>query len=81
GAVDETDVLVMHPAYIGLKKQDLGTYRIGELIELELRPLDDSSLWSGIRTLDDTDSFELMPYLLVADELRHPDSDTSDAKE
>ena len=74
GKLEDQAVLVMHPAYIKLKPQDLSSYQIGKSYEFELKMMDDRSLWGGIRTRDDTDSFELMPYLLTKDENRHPDA-------
>lgn len=75
GKLDEQAVLVMHPAFIKLQAQDLGSYEIGKTYEFGLRMMDESSLWGGMRTRDDTDSFELMPYLLTGDENRHPDAE------
>lgn len=74
GKLEDQAVLVMHPAYIKLKPQNLGSYEIGKSYEFDLKMMDDRSLWGGIRTRDDTDSFDLMPYLITSDENRHPDA-------
>lgn len=74
GEYEEKSVLVMHPAYIRLKPQDLGKYQKDEPVVLTLSPFDEGSIWNGIRTRDDTDSFDLLPYLLTEDEFRHPDA-------
>jgi hypothetical protein len=39
GEYGEKQILVMHPAYIGLKPQSLDKFRVGKLYELQLRPL------------------------------------------
>ncbi|MEJ6648805.1 MAG: hypothetical protein QNL24_15935 [Akkermansiaceae bacterium] len=74
GKPEDQAVLIMHPAYIKLEPQNLKKYEIGKSYEFELKMMDDRSLWGGIRTRDDTDSFELMPYLITSDEGRHPDA-------
>ena len=48
GEYGEKQILVMHPAYIGLQPQSLGKYRIGQSYALQLRPLD-GSIWSTIK--------------------------------
>ena len=45
GEYGEKQILVMHPAYIGLQPQSLGKFRIGKTYELQLRTLD-GSIWS-----------------------------------
>src|SRR6266496_533013 len=71
GEYGEKQILVMHPAYIGLKPQSLEKFRIGRTYELQLRPLD-GSLWSTIKSKDDSGRIELEPYIRVQDEARYP---------
>jgi hypothetical protein len=73
GQYGEKQILVMHPAYIGLQPQSLEKFRIGKAYELQLRPLD-GSLWSTIKSKDDSGRIELEPYIRVQDEARYPKS-------
>ena len=71
GEYGEKQILVMHPAYVGLKPQSLEKFRIGRVYELQLRTLD-GSLWSTIKSKDDSGRIELEPYICVQDEARYP---------
>ena len=71
GQYGEKQILVMHPAYIGLQPQSLEKFRIGRTYELQLLPLD-GSLWSTIKSKDDSGRIELEPYIRVQDEARYP---------
>src|SRR6476469_5012277 len=71
GEYGEKQILVMHPAYISLKPQSLEKLRIGRTYELQLRPLD-GSIWSTIKSKDDSGRIELEPYIRVQDEARYP---------
>jgi hypothetical protein len=71
GEYAEKQILVMHPAYIGLQPQSLEKFRVGKTYELQLRPLD-GSLWSTIKSKDDSGRIELEPYIRVQDEARYP---------
>jgi hypothetical protein len=73
GEYGEKQILVMHPAYIGLQPQSLGKFRIGKTYELQLRPLD-GSIWSTVKSKDDSGRIELEPYIRVQDEARYPKS-------
>jgi hypothetical protein len=73
GEYSEKQILVMHPAYIGLQPQTLEKFRIGKTYELQLRPLD-GSIWSTIKSKDDSGRIELEPYIRVQDEGRYPKS-------
>jgi len=73
GQYGEKQILVMHPAYIGLQPQSLEKFRVGRTYELQLRPLD-GSLWSTIKSKDDSGRIELEPYIRVQDEARYPKS-------
>jgi hypothetical protein len=73
GEYREKQILVMHPAYIGLQSQSLGKFRIGRSYELQLRGLD-GSLWSTVKSKDDSGRIELEPYIRVQDEARYPKS-------
>lgn len=71
GQYGEKQIMVMHPAYIGLQPQSLEKFRVGRTYELQLRPLD-GSLWSTIKSKDDSGRIELEPYIRVQDEARYP---------
>jgi hypothetical protein len=73
GEYGEKQILVMHPAYIGLKPQSLGKFRIGRSYELQLRTFD-GSIWSTVKSKDDSGRIELEPYIRVQDEARYPKS-------
>ena len=73
GEYGEKQILVMHPAYIGLQPQSLGKFRVGRSYELQLRTLD-GSIWSTIKSKDDSGRIELEPYIRVQDEARYPKS-------
>lgn len=73
GEYGEKQILVMHPAYIGLQAQSLGKFRIGRSYELQLRTLD-GSIWSTIKSKDDSGRTKLEPYIRVQDEARYPTS-------
>jgi hypothetical protein len=73
GEYGEKQILVMHPAYIGLQPQSLGKFRIGRTYELQLRTLD-GSIWSTIKSKDDSGRIDLEPYIRVQDEARYPKS-------
>jgi hypothetical protein len=73
GEYGEKQILVMHPAYIGLQPQALGKFRIGRVYELQLRTLD-GSIWSTIKSKDDSGRIELEPYIRIQDEARYPKS-------
>jgi hypothetical protein len=73
GEYEEKQILVMHPAYIGLQPQALEKFRTGKTYELQLRPLD-GSIWSTIKSKDDSGRIELEPYIRVQDEGRYPKS-------
>jgi len=73
GQYGEKQILVMHPAYIGLQPQSLGKFQVGKSYELQLRSLD-GSIWSTIKSKDDSGRIELEPYIRVQDEARYPKS-------
>ncbi len=73
GEYGEKQVLVMHPAYIGLHPQSLGKFRIGRSYELQLRGLD-GSIWSTVKSKDDSGRIDLEPYIRIQDEARYPKS-------
>src|SRR6266567_2050871 len=73
GNYQEKQILVMHPAYIGLRRQSLGKFRIGRTYELQLRELE-GSLWSTVKSKDDSGRIELEPYIRIQDEARYPQS-------
>jgi hypothetical protein len=73
GHYEDKQILVMHPAYIGLRRQSLGKFHIGWRYELQLRQLD-GSIWSTVRSKDDSGRIDLQPYIRIQDEARYPES-------
>jgi len=73
GAYGENQILVMHPAYIGLKKQKLGHCRIGKTYKLRLHELE-STVWKTVKSKDDSGLINLQPYIRTQDEARHPEN-------
>jgi hypothetical protein len=71
GQYSEKQILVMHPAYIGLKKQKLH-YRVGKTYKLQLHELEDT-VWKTVKSKDDSGSINLQPYIRIQDETRHPE--------
>ena len=71
GKYDGNRILVMHPAYIGLKKQKI-RYRVGKTYKLQLHELDDT-VWKAVKSRDDSGSIDLQPYIRIQDEVRHPE--------
>jgi hypothetical protein len=72
GEYSEKQILVMHPAYIKLKEQRLGRWRIGRNYRLQLHELE-STVWKTVKSKDDSGLINLQPYIRVQDETRHPD--------
>jgi len=73
GDYGEKQILVMHPAYIGLHRQSLGKFHIGRSYELQLHGLD-GSIWSTVKSKDDSGRIDLEPYIRIQDEARYPKS-------
>jgi hypothetical protein len=72
GEYAENQILVMHPAYIGLKPQKLGRYRIGKTYKLQLHELE-GTVWKTVKSKDDSGLINLQPYIRIQDEIRHPE--------
>jgi hypothetical protein len=72
GEYSETQILVMHPAYIKLKEQRLGRWKIGRTYKLQLHELE-NTVWKTVKSKDDSGLINLQPYIRVQDEMRHPD--------
>jgi len=72
GEYSEKQILVMHPAYIGLEEQRLGRYRIGRTYRLQLHELE-NTVWKTVKSKDDSGLINLQPYIRVQDEMKHPD--------
>ena len=73
GAYDEKQILVMHPAYVGLRKQSLRKYRLGRTYKLRLRELE-STPWNTVKRRDDSGRIDLQPYIQLQDEAKYPGS-------
>ena len=71
GQYDEKQILVMHPTYIGLKKQSLRKYRMGRTYKLRLRPLEGTP-WDTIKRRDESGRIDLQPYIQLQDEAKYP---------
>ena len=71
GEYVDQQILVMHPAYVGLRKQSLNRYRIGRTYKLELRELE-GSIWNTVKSKDDSGRIDLQPYIRIQDERRYP---------
>jgi len=71
GEYDDSQILVLHPAYIGLKKQSLHRYRIGKTYKLRLRELAETP-WSTVKRRDDSGRIDLEPYIQIEDEAKYP---------
>ena len=71
GQYSGKQILVMHPAYIGLKKQKL-RYRVGKTYKLQLHELEDT-VWKTVKSKDDSGLINLQPYIRVQDETKHPE--------
>jgi hypothetical protein len=73
GEYSENQILVMHPAFIGLRKQSLRKYRIGRTYRLQLRELEGTP-WSTVKRRDDSGRIDLEPYIQVGDEAKYPET-------
>jgi hypothetical protein len=73
GEYTEKQILVMHPAYIGLRRQSLRRYHVGRSYDLKLHELE-GSLWSTVKSKDDSGRIDLQPYIRIQDEARYPES-------
>jgi hypothetical protein len=77
GEYDDAQVLVMHPAYIGLKRQSLRKYRIGRTYKLRLCELEKTP-WNTVKRRDDSGRLDLDPYIKLEDEAKYPGSPSAD---
>jgi hypothetical protein len=73
GEYNENQILVMHPAFIGLRRQSLRKYRIGRTYRLQLRELEDTP-WNTVKRRDDSGRIDLEPYIQVSDEAKYPET-------
>ena len=71
GTYTGKDILVLHPAHIGLKSQPLAKYVIGKSFLLQLEPVD-ATAWNTTKTSDETGRIDLVPYIQQEDEGRLP---------
>src|SRR6266403_3965371 len=76
GRYNESQVLVMHPAYIGLRKQSLHKYKIGKAYRLKLHQLEGTP-WNTVKRKDDSGLINLEPYIQVEDENKYPGTSRS----
>ena len=71
GEYKDKQIVVMHPAHIGRKPQNLDKYKVGEIYTLRVREKADSQ-WATAKFSDDTDQLDLIPYVQVEDDVRYP---------
>jgi hypothetical protein len=71
GEYKEKQILVMHPAHIDLQTQLLDKFQIGRTYELHLHELE-NTIWTTIKSEDDSGRIDLIPYIQVEDETRFP---------
>ena len=71
GEYKEKQILVMHPAHIDLKPQLLDKFEVGKTYELHLHELE-NTMWTTIKSKDDSSRIDLIPYIQVEDETRFP---------
>ena len=71
GEYKEKQILVMHPAHIDLKPQLLDKFEVGKTYELHLHELE-NTMWTTIKSKDDSSRIDLIPYIQVEDEIRFP---------
>ncbi len=71
GEYTEKQIIVMHPAHIGHKPQNLEKYKEGEVYTLRLRGLADTQ-WATVKSSDETNQLDLLPYIQVEDDARYP---------
>jgi len=74
GSYSDKQILVMHPAHIDLQTQSLDKYEIGNKYELHLRELAGTE-WSTVKSRDDSNRIDLIPYIQVEDIGRFPAQD------
>src|SRR6266567_2065525 len=73
GKYNDEQILIMHPAYIGLKQQSLRKYQIGRTYTLRLHELEGTP-WGTVKRRDDSGRIDLQPYITVEDEAKYPGS-------
>jgi len=71
GGYDAEKIVVMHPAHIGLKEQDLSKYALGGDYKLQLRLLS-KTVWRAEKCRDDSEELDLQPYIQLEDEKKFP---------
>jgi len=64
-------IVVMHPAHIGLKEQDLSKSVIGKSYAMQLRLLT-NTVWEAVKCRDESEEIDLIPYIQVEDEKKFP---------
>lgn len=67
-------IVVMHPAHLRLKEQDLSNRVIGQTYKLQVHPLS-GTVWRAEKCRDETDELDLLPYIQVEDEKKFPSHD------
>ncbi len=71
GQYADAQILVMHPAFIGLKPQKLEKFRLGKRYKLRLHPLE-GTLWNTAKMRDETGQINLTPFIPLEDLAKHP---------
>jgi len=71
GQYPQAKMVVMHPAHIGLKEQDLTPFALGKDYQMQVRLLS-NTVWRAEKCRDDSDELDLQPYIQVQDERKFP---------
>ena len=71
GKYEEKQILVLHPACIGLKPQPLEKYKMGKVYNLRLSELE-ATPWHTVKSQDQSGRIDLIPYIQVEDEKKYP---------
>lgn len=71
GSYAENQILITHPACIGLRPQPLERYKVGKTYKLRIHPLR-NSLWNTAKCKDDSGLINLEPYIPLDDERKYP---------
>ncbi|MBV9488233.1 MAG: hypothetical protein JO069_00720, partial [Verrucomicrobia bacterium] len=71
GEYKDKQILVMHPAHVGLKVQPLDRYVVAKTYTLHLHELEGTP-WSTVKSSDESGRIDLVPYIQTEDEGRFP---------
>ncbi|CAN5205407.1 hypothetical protein BH20VER2_BH20VER2_16620 [soil metagenome] len=69
--IQTTQVLVMHPSHIALKRQPLEKDKVGRHYKLRLEPMEGST-WETAKMRDESGQINLQPFIRTEDKRKHP---------